>query len=114
MRFTIPALNNDYFDEDYLRVFGFPKMGKNVRIHRSVVFMNPSNVSIGHNVTILPYCVFGSGISSIGDGATVGPFHYEPGRDSEPAKADADRIKELEALLAEREQKQIDRIEGNG
>lgn len=101
MRFTIPALNNDYFDEDYLRVFGFPKMGKNVKVHRSVVFVNPGNISIGDNVTIMPYCVFGPGVSSIEDGATIGPFHYEPGKDGEQAKSDSERIKELEALLAQ-------------
>lgn len=106
MRFTIPAMNNDYFDEDYLRVFGFPNMGKNVKVHRSVVFMNPSNVSIGDNVTVLPYCVFGSGVSSIGDGATVGPFHYEPGR--EESETTSDRIKELEKEL------EAMRVERNG
>ena len=61
MRFTIPAINNDYYDEDYLRVFGFKSLGKNIRVHRSVVFMKPANISIADDVTIMPYCVFGTG-----------------------------------------------------
>ena len=134
MRFTIPALNNDYFDEDYLRVFGFPKMGKNVKVHRSVVFKMPAHVYIGDDVTIGPYCVFDEGRITLGDNVTVKAGCYFEGHlfiqigevlapngvwigdpvDQEKAKSDADRIKELEALLAEREQKQVDRVEGNG
>jgi acetyltransferase-like isoleucine patch superfamily enzyme len=80
MRFTIPALNNDYFDEDYLRVFGFPKMGRNVRVHRSVVFKVPSDVSIGDDVTIGPFCVFDEGRIKIGDGVIIKAGCYFEGR----------------------------------
>jgi acyl-[acyl carrier protein]--UDP-N-acetylglucosamine O-acyltransferase len=80
MRFTIPALNNDYFDEDYLRVFGFPKMGKNVKVHRSVVFKIPAQVRIGDDVTIGPYCVFDEGKISIGNGVTIKPCCYFEGK----------------------------------
>jgi acetyltransferase-like isoleucine patch superfamily enzyme len=80
MRFTIPALNNDYFDEDYLRVFGFPKMGKNVRVHRSVVFSVPAHVYIGDDVYIGPYCVFEEGRITIGDNVTIKAGCYFEGR----------------------------------
>lgn len=80
MRFTTPALNNDYLDEDYLRVFGFPKMGKNVKVHRSVVFKVPAHVSIGDNVTIGPFCVFDEGKISLGDDVTVKAGCYFEGR----------------------------------
>lgn len=100
MRFTIPALNNDYFDEDYLRVFNFKSMGKNVKAHRSVVFMDPSKVSIGDNVTIGPYCVFGAGETLIDEGAQVPPFSHFPGMESLPEPDAETRIKELEAELA--------------
>src|SRR5882724_5567449 len=100
MRFTIPAINNDYYDEDYLKVFGFHRMGKNVRVHRSVVFMKPSVVCIGDDVTIGPYCVFGDGATTVDDNASIVPFSYFPGTPETAPTADADRIKELEALLA--------------
>jgi acyl-[acyl carrier protein]--UDP-N-acetylglucosamine O-acyltransferase len=80
MRFTIPALNNEYYDEDYLRVFGFPRMGKNVRVHRSVVFKLPSNVSIGDDVTIGPFCVFDEGRIKIEDGVTIKAGCYFEGK----------------------------------
>ncbi len=99
MRFTIPAINNDYHDEDYLRVFGFPNMGKNIRVHRSVVFSKPNNVTIGDNVTISPYCVFGDGATTIEAGTMVPPFSYFAGT-PEVAPIDAEkRIKELEDKL---------------
>ncbi len=97
MRFTIPAINNDYYDEDYLRVFGFKSLGKNIRVHRSVVFMKPANVSIADDVTIMPYCVFGPGKTDVV--IDVEPFFYSPGT-TEESPVDAEkRIKELEALL---------------
>ncbi len=103
MRFTIPAINNDYYDEDYLRVFGFNTLGKNIRVHRSVVFMKPANVVIGSNVTIGPYCVFGVGQCVMLDNEVIEPFTYKGrGLIDEPAKPEADRIKELEALLEEK------------
>ena len=80
MRFTIPALNNDYFDEDYLRVFGFPIMGKNVKVHRSVVFKNPAHVSIGNDVTIGPFCAFDEGRIKIRDGVTIKAGCYFEGK----------------------------------
>ena len=80
MRFTVPALNNEYYDEDYLRVFGFPKMGKNVKVHRSVVFKIPASVRIGDDVTIGPFCVFDEGRITIGNGVTVKPFCYFEGK----------------------------------
>jgi acetyltransferase-like isoleucine patch superfamily enzyme len=84
MRFTVPALNNDYFDEDYLRVFGFPKMGKNVKVHRSVVFKVPAHVRIGDNVTIGPFCVFDEGRIVIGNDVTIKSGCYFEGRISIP------------------------------
>ena len=101
MRFTIPAINNDYYDEDYLRVFGFKSLGKNIKVHRSVVFMKPANVTIGSNAIIGPYCVFGTSEAVVADDAMIEPFAYiGPSMVDEPVKADADRIKELEAELA--------------
>ncbi len=99
MRLAPLSINNEYHDEDYFRVFGFPKMGKNVKVHRSVVFEKPGNVSIGDNVTIGPFCVFGSGTTVVEDGTVVDPFTYFAG-EMVSEKADADRIKELEAELA--------------
>lgn len=101
MRFTNPALNNDYFDEDYLRVFGFKAMGKNVKAHRSVVFMEPSKVTVGSNITIWPYCVFGKGTIDLPSDTDVEPFTYVPGTPDEAAPDVAqERIAELEAELA--------------
>ncbi len=101
MRFTIPAINNDYYDEDYLRVFGFKSLGKNIKVHRSVVFMKPSSVTIGDNVTIGPYCVFGMGSADIVHDYVSAPFSYfGPGIIDEPIQSEADRVKELEAKLA--------------
>jgi len=71
MRFTIPALNNDYFDEDYLKVFNFRSMGKNVKCHRSVVFKTPADVSIGDNVYIGPYCIFDEGKIDVASGSVL-------------------------------------------
>lgn len=84
MRFTVPALNNEYYDEDYLRVFGFPKMGKNVKVHRSVVFKMPAHVSIGDDVTIGPFCVFDEGRITVGDNVTIKAGCYFEGRISIP------------------------------
>ena len=101
MRFTIPAINNDYYDEDYLRVFGFKSLGKNIRVHRSVVFMKPSVVTIGSDVTIGPFCVFGTSQCVLVDGRTIDPLSYMgQGMVDAPDKADADRIRELEEELA--------------
>jgi acetyltransferase-like isoleucine patch superfamily enzyme len=102
MRFTTPSINNDYYDEDYLKVFRFKTIGKNVKVHRSVVFMDPSKVSIGSNVEIRPYCVFGTGLTLIPDDMIIEPFGYFAGEVIQE-KADADRIKELEALLQAKE-----------
>ncbi len=103
MRLAPLSINNEYHDEDYFRVFGFPKMGKNVKVHRSVVFAKPGNVSIGDNVTIGPFCVFGEGKTEIRDGAVIDPFTYLAGIPDADAKSAEDRVKELEALLAERQ-----------
>lgn len=99
MRLAPLHINNDYYDEDYLRVFGFKGLGKNIKVHRSVVFMDPSKVSIGSNVNIGPYCVFGNGLTIVLDDMIIGPFNYFAGEIIQE-KADSDRIKELEALLA--------------
>ncbi len=103
MRFTIPAINNDYYDEDYLRVFGFKSLGKNIRVHRSVVFMKPSGISIGDNVNIGPYCVFGEGETEVQPNVTLAPFTYEEGYISPPKIETEARVKELEALLQAKE-----------
>ncbi len=103
MRFTIPAINNDYYDEDYLRVFGFKSLGKNIRVHRSVVFMKPANVSIADDVTIMPYCVFGTGKTDVV--SDIDPFQYFEGKPEESPIDAEKRIKELEALLAAKAKK---------
>ena len=103
MRFTTPALNNDYYDEDYLKAFNFKSIGKNVKVHRSVVFMKPASISIGSNVTIDPYCVYGEGTVTIEDGEHIYPFTYAPG-DVTPSLPELTeeklkRLAELEAMM---------------
>jgi acyl-[acyl carrier protein]--UDP-N-acetylglucosamine O-acyltransferase len=91
MRVLQPALNNEWYDDEYLKVFGFPKMGKNVKVHKTVVLPSPPSISIGSNVTINPFCVltgtivfgndvvvgahcvFDAPLVTIGDGAKLAP-----------------------------------------
>lgn len=79
MRFQKTALNNDYYDQDYLSALRFKGMGKEVLAHRSTVFASPEDVIIGSNVTIEPYTVFMAGKIVIDDGVNIGSHVYVSG-----------------------------------
>lgn len=74
MRTVEPALNDGFFDEEYLRVFNFRHLGKNVRIHKTVCLPHPKNVSIGDNVEIGPYCVLTADNIEIGNNVEIQPL----------------------------------------
>lgn len=72
MRAIDPNLNHGWYDETYLGAFGFDALGKNVKIHRTVMLPTAKGIAIGDNVTIGPYTVIMAEIVCIGDGATIG------------------------------------------
>lgn len=59
------------YTDDELKQLGFAEIGADVRLHRSVVLINPEQIRIGNNVRIDCFCVLSAGAKGISIGSCV-------------------------------------------
>ena len=60
-----------YYSSWQLRFFGFRKIGKNVRIEKSVKIVNPHNIEIGDNVIIDQFTTIVAGTAGVKIGSYI-------------------------------------------
>jgi len=71
-------MNNEFFDNDYLKKKNFKSLGSNIKISKNVTIIGESNISIGSNVRIDDFTIISSqeGTLEIGSNVHIGGQTY--------------------------------------